>query len=96
MESLYLVCYDIADAKRLRKVHKVTEDRGKRLQYSVYECTLTPLLLAEFKADLLDLIKASEDQVLFIRLGPRNPTTYEKIESLGRSYEPSEHRSFVV
>jgi CRISPR-associated protein Cas2 len=96
MEAIFLVCYDIADAKRLRRVHKTTQDRGARLQYSVYQCSLTALQLARFQADLLTEIDPGEDQVLFVRLGPQNGSTYDKIESLGRAYQPPEHRSFVV
>lgn len=96
MEAVYLVCYDIADPKRLRRVHKTTEDRGERLQYSVYQCLLTPFQLATFRADLDEVIEPAEDQVLFVRIGPRTDTTYDKIESLGRTYRPPEHRSYVI
>lgn len=96
MEAVFLVCYDIADPKRLRQVHKTTQDRGKRLQLSVYQCMLTPMQLATFRSDLDEVIAPGEDQVLFIRLGPRSPSTYDKIEALGRSYRPPEHRSYVV
>jgi len=96
MEAVYLVCYDISDPKRLRRVHRATEDRGSRLQYSVYQCALTELQLARFQSELLDLIDSGEDQVLFVRLGPRKGLTYERIEALGQSYQPPEHRSFVA
>jgi CRISPR-associated protein Cas2 len=96
MEAVFLVCYDIADPKRLRQVHKSTEDRGARVQYSVYLCALSPLQVVAFQADLLDIIEPSEDRVLFVRLGPRNPVTYDKMESLGQAFQPLEHRSCVV
>ena len=96
MDAVYLVCYDIADPKRLRKVHRATEDRGDRIQYSVYQCMLTPLQLTSLRADLLDLIEPAVDQVLFVHLGPRSGLTYDRIESLGRAYLPPEHRSYVV
>jgi len=96
MESVYLVCYDIADPKRLRKVHKATEDHGERVQFSVYQCSLTNMQVAEFKADLRDIIELSEDQVLFIRLGPEKASTYEKIESLGVAYQAPGRQAYVV
>ena len=96
METVYLVCYDIADPKRLRHVHRATEDRGPRLQYSVYQCELSGAQLAIFQAELDEIIDTSEDQVLFVRLGPRNAMTYGKIESLGRPHKTPEHRSYVV
>ena len=38
MRTTYLVCYDICDDKRLKKVFKVMRNYGDHLQYSVFEC----------------------------------------------------------
>ena len=38
----WLVCYDVRDAKRLRKTAKHMEGYGERMQYSVFRCWLTP------------------------------------------------------
>jgi CRISPR-associated protein Cas2 len=38
----HLVCYDIRDDARLRKVARLLEGYGERLQYSVFRCRLTP------------------------------------------------------
>ena len=43
MRNTYLVCYDIADDKRLRKVFKTMRDFGDHLQYSIFECQFTPI-----------------------------------------------------
>ena len=96
MQALYLVCYDIADPRRLRQVHKVTVDHGRRLQLSVYECALTGMQLAGLRAQLGDIINHREDQVLFVHLGPRNEGTYARFEALGRAYEPPEQRAAVL
>lgn len=37
----YLVAYDVRDEVRLRKVAKVMEGFGTRLQYSVFRCRLS-------------------------------------------------------
>lgn len=37
---LYLIAYDITNAKRLRKVARICEDFGVRLERSVFECYL--------------------------------------------------------
>ena len=42
MRISYLICYDISDDKRLRKVFKAMRNFGDHLQYSVFECQLTP------------------------------------------------------
>jgi CRISPR-associated protein Cas2 len=41
----HLILYDIADAKRLRRVARVCEDFGVRLQDSVFECDISPVQL---------------------------------------------------
>ena len=40
MRHCYLVCYDIADPKRLRHIHKVCQGYGEPWQYSVFFCVL--------------------------------------------------------
>lgn len=40
--SWHLVCYDIRDDARLRKVAHLMEGWGERIQYSVFRCRLTP------------------------------------------------------
>ena len=70
MRSTYLVCYDIRDDKRLRRVFKTMKDWGDHLQYSVFECQFTPIDLARCRHELSEIINHAHDQVLFIDLGP--------------------------
>lgn len=37
---IYLVCYDITKPRRLRKVAKMLEKWGLRVQYSFFQCDL--------------------------------------------------------
>ena len=53
-----LVCYDIADPKRLRRVHKLLKEEGIPLQYSVFLVRTTPI---ERKA-LLEKIRQLLDE----------------------------------
>ncbi len=39
---LYVISYDITDDKRRTKVARILEGVGQRVQYSVFECDLTP------------------------------------------------------
>jgi CRISPR-associated protein Cas2 len=89
----YLVAYDIADAKRLRRVAKTCEDFGLRRQYSVFLCRLSALSLVRFKSRLYDIIDLKEDQVLFIPLCPRCGA---QIEALGRPVEKCDARDTVI
>jgi CRISPR-associated protein Cas2 len=42
MRNTFLVCYDIRDDYRLRKVFGTMRGFGDHLQYSVFECQFTP------------------------------------------------------
>ena len=70
MRTSYLICYDICDDKRLRKVFQTMRGYGDHLQYSVFECQLTATDLARCRAELAAIIHHDEDQVLFVNLGP--------------------------
>ena len=86
MRTTYLVCYDIADAKRLRRVFKVCKNYGDHLQFSVFECDLSPTEKAGLESELTDIIKASEDQVIFVALGPAEGRGDRAITALGVPY----------
>src|ERR1039458_7005264 len=70
MRTTYLVCYDIADDKRLRKVFKTCSNFGDHLQFSVFECDLNPSEKIELESALTEIINHDEDQVIFVGLGP--------------------------
>lgn len=82
----YLVSYDIADPKRLRRVAKACEGFGSRIQYSVFECPLDDLRFQQLRAELDSLIQHEEDQVLFVSLGPENSANPFRIEAIGLPY----------
>jgi len=71
---LVLVTYDIRTLdrpgqRRLRKVAKACESYGQRVQFSVFECDVTPALWVVLKAKLLALFKPDEDSLRFYFLG---------------------------
>ncbi len=86
MRTSYLICYDISDDKRLRRVFKTLRDVGDHLQYSVFECQLTAAALAKLKAELAAIIHHTEDQVLFVALGPAESRPERTIIALGQPY----------
>jgi CRISPR-associated protein Cas2 len=51
----YLVAYDIRDDRRLRRVAKLLEGRGERLQYSLFRCRLSPRDIERLRLDLTRL-----------------------------------------
>jgi len=63
MKTKYLVCYDIADPRRLSRVLRMMKGVGVHLQYSVFYCELTWPELADLKQKLAAEIKPDEDDV---------------------------------
>lgn len=59
----WAVCYDVADPKRLRRVAKVMEGHGERVQYSVFECSLDAAMLEELRRLVRAEIDPAEDSV---------------------------------
>ena len=96
MRNTYIVCYDIADDKRLRRVFKICKDFGQHLQFSVFECDLTPAEKLQFEEKLVTEIKREEDQILFIRLGPAEQRGQREITALGLPYINVDTSCFVV
>lgn len=66
----HLVCYDVRDAKRLRKCAKHMEGYGTRVQYSIFRCWMNPTEVARLRWELTELLKP-EDEVLMIPLCAR-------------------------
>lgn len=86
MRTSYLVCYDICDDKRLRKVFKTMRGFGDHLQYSVFECQLTASDLVRLRVELAGIIHHKQDQVLFVNLGPAEGRGDRVITALGKPY----------
>lgn len=93
MMDSYLVCYDISDPKRLRKVATVCEDFGYRKQYSVFLCRLSATDLVRLRSRLYDIINLTEDQVLFV---PMCAKCVNQIEAVGRPTEAADARDVVI
>ncbi|MBX3234720.1 MAG: CRISPR-associated endonuclease Cas2 [Nitrospiraceae bacterium] len=96
MRRHYLVTYDIADAKRLRRVFKTMKGFGAHLQFSVFQCDLPDIDLVRMKAALTEIIDQREDQVLIIDLGTTESNPIKRIESMGIKAEWEERRARVV
>lgn len=71
MRCLYLVCYDVACPKRLRKVHQCIKTYAIGGQKSFYECLLTSSERQVLEDSLYDLLNEAEDRVHFFQLDPR-------------------------
>lgn len=96
MRTTYLVCYDVANDKRLRKVFKACSNFGDHLQFSVFECDLNPSEKIELETALSDIIKHDEDQVIFVGLGPAEGRGDRVISALGLPYVKLDAPCYVV
>lgn len=72
----YLICYDIRDARRLRRVHRTLRDFATPVQFSVFEAELNASELNLLRQSLLELVDAELDRVSFYPLTPG----YQKIQ----------------
>ena len=66
-----MVCYDIANSRRLRRVHRLLRDIGFPLQYSLFEATLNGQELDELVVKLNQEINDSEDRVHIFSISHR-------------------------
>lgn len=83
MRRVYIVSYDISDARRWRKVYKTVRGYGRRLQYSVFRCELLPEDKVRLVAKVDKLIHHEQDQILFVDLGLAEGRGKECIEAYG-------------
>lgn len=84
---LVIVCYDVntetqAGRRRLRRVAKVCESTGQRVQKSVFECQVDLMQLEDLERRLLAEIEPKEDNLRLYRLNE------------GRGCEVREHGTF--
>lgn len=84
---LLVIAYDVdttdaQGARRLRKVAKLCERNGIRVQNSVFEVLVDAAQLVVLKAELSKVIDHERDSIRFYRLG----NSYRhKIETMGRT-----------
>jgi CRISPR-associated protein Cas2 len=96
MRTTYLICYDVTDDKRLRRVFKTCRNFGDHLQYSVFECDLNPAEKIELEEALSKIINHTDDQVLFIVLGSAEGRGDRVITALGLPYTKLDAPCYVV
>ena len=81
--GLYLIAYDIANPRRLSRVHRTLKKQGLPLQYSVFTVVMKRKALIRLLESLNSLIKTTEDDIRCYRLPERTD-----IKALGQQYFP--------
>jgi len=64
-----LVCYDVRDPKRYRKLYKIMKGAGRRVQYSIFRCRLDDREVEQLRWELAKILDPL-DRLLIIDLCP--------------------------
>jgi CRISPR-associated protein Cas2 len=69
-----LISYDVSTMdkegqRRLRRVARICQNYGQRVQYSVFECIVEPAQWAMVRAKLIEEIEPEKDSLRFYFLG---------------------------
>ncbi len=70
MRNVFLVCYDVADAKRLRRTYRKMRGFGVSVQYSIFRCEASPTEKQILQESLWEIMNWEHDRVMVIDLGP--------------------------
>lgn len=89
---LVLITYDVATEtpggqRRLRRVAKVCQNYGQRVQKSVFECLVDPTQWAVLRDRLVKEIEPDEDSLRFYFLGKNWRPRVEHVGA-GDTYDP--------
>jgi len=82
---LYLIAYDIANPKRLSRVHRALKKQGLPVQYSVFTVVMKRKALLRLLASINELIHPARDDIRCYRLPERT-----EIKTLGRQFFPED------
>jgi CRISPR-associated protein Cas2 len=89
---MVLVAYDVrtetaAGRRRLRRVAKLCQNVGQRVQFSVFECLVDQSQWVAFRAKLVAEINTEEDSLRFYFLGAN---WHHRVEHVGAkaAYDP--------
>ncbi|MBI9080882.1 MAG: CRISPR-associated endonuclease Cas2 [Pseudodesulfovibrio sp.] len=89
---LVLVSYDVSfedsgGPRRLRRIAKICESYGQRVQYSVFECVVDPAQWAQLRHRLLEAYAEERDNLRFYFLGKNWQRRVEQ-HGCGSTYDP--------
>jgi len=96
MRHVYLVCYDVCDAKRLRRTHKKMCGFGNPVQYSIFRCELSPTERQLMKEALWEILIWDHDRVMLVNLGPTGARGDNSVEFWGQPATELPSRTAVI
>lgn len=92
---MYVVAYDISDARRWRRVFRLMNGYGEWLQLSVFQCRLSRKRHAELIALLDEIVHHEQDHVVLMDLGIADKIK-PRIVSLGKRFKAVEIGPIIV
>lgn len=91
--TFWVVSYDIPNDKRRRKVNKILEGYGRRVQYSVFECDLDETKTTRLELQLMQAIDEKEDDIRFY---PLNRADLQRVKMLGKAELRQKQDYYIV
>ena len=83
--ALYLIAYDIANPKRLSRVHSILKKQGLPLQYSVFTVVIKRKKLIKLLSSINEQINPTKDDIRCYRL-----PEHSDVNTLGRQFFPKD------
>ena len=96
MRRCYLVCYDIREPKRLRRVNRVMKGFGESWQYSVFFCVLKAIDRVRMQSALEAEMNLKLDKTLILDLGEDEHASREAATILGQAVPSVGSRTIVI
>ena len=96
MRHRFLVCYDVADPRRLARTYRKMNGFGEPAQYSVFICDLSPKERALLETALTEILNLKEDRVLIVDMGPSEGRGRESFTTLGTARELPRRSAVII
>lgn len=81
----WIICYDICDARRLRRVYRLCCDHAATLQNSIFWAEFNQQELMRFISQIEEIIDTAKDDVRIYPVGPLS-----QLQLFGQSRLPDE------
>ncbi|MGC8542060.1 MAG: CRISPR-associated endonuclease Cas2 [Phycisphaerae bacterium] len=96
MRRCYLVCYDISDQKRWRRIFRAMKGYGEHWQYSIFFCVLKEIDRVRMQSELETELNLKADQCIIIDLGADEQSARDAVAVLGESLPKAQTGVVVV
>jgi CRISPR-associated protein Cas2 len=65
---LFMVCYDILNDRNRRKIQKILEGYGERVQFSLFECDISETQFRSLRGELISCSSDNGDSIRYYRI----------------------------